>query len=301
MDRFKKITLDEQTLFTNIFKTIKPISSEFTFAYLYMWRRDYNLSYAIIEDHLCLISRSKVYPAYSFCPIPINGLYNSEKFNKALKAIELYFNENNIPLLFARISEEKLPYFRDFYGDRMRAENLDSTSDYVYNASDLITLNGKKYNKKRNHINKFTRLYGQYEYTPVNENNLNECERILDEWAAKNEAEIEPDNSESVACHELCKNWHRFPLKGALIKVNGRFEAFTIGEVLNPEVAVIHIEKGNTDIHGIYTLINRDFCANEWSDMKYINRQEDLGVKGLRKSKLSYNPAFMVNKFLVKV
>jgi hypothetical protein len=301
MDTFKKITLDEQALFTEILNATDSMASEYTFSYLYMWRRNYNLSYAIIEDHLCLVSRSKIYPAFSFCPLPVDGNHDPVKFEKAIEAIESYFEQNDIPVLFGRIEEKKLPFFKEVYGDRIQIESLDSTSDYVYNAKDLITLEGKKFSKKRNNINQFMRRYGEYEYTPVNESNLHECKRILEEWAEKNETNIDEEISEKVACKELCNNWGTFPLKGALIKVNGRYEAFTIGEQLNPEAAVIHIEKGNTDIHGIYTVINRDFCANEWSQVKYINRQEDLGIKGLRKSKLSYNPAFMVEKFLVKV
>lgn len=301
MDTFKKITLEEQTVFTDIFNAARPIASEFTFPYLYMWRRDYNFSYAIVEDYLCLISRSKVYPAYGFCPIPVNGVHDKSKFKRALETIEAYFSANNLSLRYARIAENHLPYFKEAYGESIRTESLDNTSDYVYHASDLITLAGKKFSKKRNHINQFIKLYGEYEYAPIGENNLDECKKILDEWADRHEIDCDPDNSERVACNELFENWSRFPLKGALIKVNGKFQAFTIGEVLNPETAVVRIEKGNVDIHGIYAIINREFCTNEWSDMKYINREEDMGVEGLRKSKLSYNPAFMVNKFLVKV
>lgn len=301
MEAFKKITLEEQELFTKILNENNSMASENTFAYLYMWRRNYNLVYAIIEDHLCLISRSKLYKPFSFCPIPIDGQHNSVKLKKALQGVEDYFSQNSVPLLFARIEEKKLPYFKDVYGKNIKIKSLDNTSDYIYNAEDLITLKGKKFNKKRNHINQFMRRYGQYEYAAVDESNLHECKRILDEWAENNESSVEEEVSERVACQELCNNWGDFPLKGALLKVNGRYEAFTIGELLNPETAVIHIEKGNTDIHGIYTVINRDFCATEWDHVKYINRQEDLGIKGLRKSKLSYNPAFIVNKFLVKV
>lgn len=301
MSTFSKITLEEQQLFTEIFKAAKPIASEFTFAYVYMWRGNFRFSYAILEDHLCLISQSLRHPAYSFCPIPVNGVYDEIKFKRAVKALENHFESINKPLMFSRIAEKNLPYFKNAYGDKLDIKYLDAASDYVYNASDLINLSGKRFTQKRNHINKFMRLYSQYEYTKVDESNLHECKRILDEWAEKNEANVDIDNSESIACHELCKNWERFALKGALIKVNDRYEAFTVGEQLNPDTAVIHIEKGNTDFHGIYTLINRDFCTNEWNEMKYINRQEDLGLPGLRKAKLSYNPEFMVNKFLVKV
>lgn len=301
MDIFKPITLEDQTLFEDIFKKTNPIASEFTFSYLFMWRRDYNLSYAIIENYLCLLSQSKVYDPYSFCPIPINGVYETEGFTKACKRIEAYFSDLGFKAIFARVSEGCLARLIKVYGERAKVQPLKNTFDYVYNTTDLINLSGKKFSSKRNHIHQFMRLYGDYEYVQVTESNLGECKRILDAWADKNELNCDPDNSERLACYELLNNWSRLPLKGALLKVNDNFEAFTIGELLNSETAAVRIEKGNADIHGIYTLINRDFCANEWSNVKYINREEDLGVEGLRKSKLSYNPAFMVNKFLVKV
>ncbi len=302
MDCFKPITMDDQTLFETIFAAVKPIASELTFPYLYMWKRDYNLSYTIAEDHLCMVSQSRIYPPFAFCPIPIRGERDINKFKRALETVETYFREKGFELLFGRVEETRLDDLRTVYGNRMEIEFLESASDYMYHASDLINLAGKKFSSKRNHINQFLRLYGEYEYVPVDETNLLECRRVLDEWCDKNETEcVHPDNCERLACYELLDNWSKLKLKGALIKVNGRFEALTVGELLNPETAAIRIEKGNSEIHGIYTVINRDFCAHEWSHIKYINREEDMGIEGLRKSKLSYNPAFMVNKFLVKV
>lgn len=301
MDTFKPITIDDQDLFTDIFKRAEPTASEFTFSYLFMWKRDYNLSYAIIENHLCLVSQSKVYKPYSFCPIPVSGKFDPLSFSRACKRIEAYFSDTGFQPMFARVSDCCLGRLLSVYGEGAKVQPLENTFDYVYNASDLINLSGKKFSGKRNHIHQFMRKYGNYEYVRVTEDNLDECKKILDAWADKNEIDCDPDNSERLACYELLKNWSRLPLKGALIKVNGSFEAFTIGELLNPETAVVRIEKANSDIHGIYTLINRDFCANEWGNVKYINREEDLGLDGLRKSKLSYNPTFMVNKFLVKV
>jgi len=302
MDVFKEITLDDMALFTEAFKELKPIASEFTFPYLYMWRKDYNFSYTVVEDYICLISRSKVYPPYSFCPIPVKGVDDEQKLKKAIRFIEKYFEENGMSLRYARVCESCNDKLKAVYQDNITIEPLPQTYDYVYNASDLINLAGKKYSRKRNHISQFMRLYGDYEYVPVTEDNLDECKRILDKWADQNEINLAAESGERFACYQLFENWSRFTsLKGALIKVGGSFEAFTIGELLNPETALIHIEKANTDYHGLYAIINRDFCMNEWSNVKYINREEDLGIEGLRKSKLSYNPAFMVKKFLVKV
>ena len=94
-------------------------------------------------------------------------------------------------------------------------------------------------------------------------------------------------------------NFEKLDCKGALIKVDGRYEAYTIGEALNSDTAVIHIEKANSQIQGLYAFINQQFCEREWEHMKYINREEDLGIEGLRKAKLSYNPVSFVNKYSV--
>lgn len=302
IDSFKSITLEDQKLFSSIFSATGPMASEMTFSYLYMWKRDYNLRYAVIEGYLCLISQSRVYQPFVFSPLPVDGIHHADRFKKALAAIEAYFKENNLQLCFGRVEEAGLSSLKAVYEGRMETEFLDSASDYVYNASDLITLAGKKYSGKRNHISQFIREYEHFDYVPVDRSNLSECRRILDEWCDKNEEEcVHPDNCERLACYELLDHWDELPLKGALIKVGGKFEAMTIGELLNPEMAAIRIEKGNTDIHGIYTLINKEFCSHEWQNVKYINREEDMGIEGLKKSKLSYNPAFMVRKFLVKV
>lgn len=302
MDDFKPLTLEERDLFTSIFKKTQPVASELSFSYLYMWRRDYNLKWNIIAEHLCLVSKSDYYTHFAFCPIPLDGQRNDENFKKAVDALEEFFTKDNTPLIFGRVEEKRISQLKDIYGDRLEIEYLDWASDYVYELPKMITLPGKKFRKKRNHISKFLREYGSYEYVPIDETNKDECRRIFEEWCVKNNNCMERQVScERMACYDILDNWSLLPLKGALIKVNGRFEAFTIGEKLNDYTAVVHIEKGNSDIHGIYPLLFRDFCINEWKDLKYINREEDMGIEGLRKSKLSYNPDFMVEKFLVKV
>jgi len=298
----KPLTLKERDMFTDIFNKLQPLASELSFTYLYMWRGYYNFGWDIVADHLCLVSKPENYIPFAFCPIPLDGKRNDEKFRIAAEALEDHFAKENNPLSFGRVEESMLPQLRDVYGDRIETEYLDWASDYVYEVSKLISLQGKVLRKKRNHINKFLREYGSYEYVPIDETNKNECRRIFDEWCEKNgNCSERRVTCERIACNELLDNWSKLPLKGALIKLNGRFEAFTIGEKLNDYTAVVHIEKGNSDIHGIYAVINRDFCMNEWKDFRYINREEDMGIEGLRKSKLSYNPEFLVKKFLVKV
>ena len=106
---------------------------------------------------------------------------------------------------------------------------------------------------------------------------------------------------EGDATREALLNFEALRIKGAVILVEGKVEAFTLGERLNAQTAVVHIEKANSDIRGLYAAINQQFCEREWSDTTFINREQDLGEPGLREAKLSYNPDHMVEKFRIRL
>lgn len=300
MSDFREITLEDQGLIAPILKRMRPISSEYTFPYLYAWRRDYNLRFGIFGNHLCLVCNPRTAFPFAFCPIPVDGQRDSDGFKKALEAIESHFREQHFDLAFGRVEEDKVHLLTEFYQTRAEVVHLPEASDYVYASSDLAQLAGKKYSRKRNHISQFLRGYPDHEYVPVGPENIEECKRVFEEWCAKHEECQHPDNCERLACNDFLDNWDRFDLKGGLVRVNGKAEAFTVGERLSDEVAAVRVEKGNAEIHGIYTFINREFCAREWTDCQYVNREEDLGKEGLRKAKESYYPVLMVNKYLVR-
>ena len=210
-----------------------------------------------------------------------------------------YFIDNGRKPIFKRISQDELKYFsgvgvpeNSFVYDR-------DNSDYLYNTSDLIGLRGKKYDGKRNHINKFNRRY-TYEYIPLECSLLDECSRIMEEWCGEKGCDCQDgDYCERFANMELLRNYKTLGCKGALIKTDGKFEAFTVGEMLNEDTAVIHIEKAKSSIDGLYTLINQQFTLREWSGTTYINREQDLGEEGIRKAKLSYHPVRLIDKYIV--
>ncbi len=104
---------------------------------------------------------------------------------------------------------------------------------------------------------------------------------------------------EKFAILEALGNFKYLGFQGGVIELYGKIEAFTCGEVLNEDTAVIHMEKGNTEIRGLYQMINREFCRHAWPHMTYINREEDMGIEGLRRAKKSYNPVKLINKYEV--
>jgi uncharacterized protein len=172
-------------------------------------------------------------------------------------------------------------------------------SDYVYLTRDLIQLPGNKYHRKKNHLNQFMKRY-DFEYRPL-DINLVECVLDMQEaWCQMRECMADPDLlAEDYAIREALTRFEDHGYAGGAILMDSRIEAFSIGEPLNRDTAVIHIEKANPRINGLYTAINQLFCKEAWSSFTYINREQDMGVEGLRKAKESYYPHHMVNKYTV--
>lgn len=300
--QWKEIELTDMDVFQKAFDNIRSQASEMTFSNMFMWRRSYNTRFQIIHNMLCMVSNAKSYVPFAFCPIPL-GEFQPEDFINAVSEIKKYFDEQGWKLFFGRVEERMVDLFKKYLDAKITVKKDEASSDYIYRTEALATLSGKKLSSKRNHINRFFREYVDFEYVEISREYVDECKSIFEAWCEKNEANDacdcdDPANCEKWACFQLLDNWDRFSgLKGALIQVNGRFEAFTIGEMLNDDTAVIHIEKGNVDIHGIYTLINREFIQRSCAHTKYINREEDMGKEGLRKAKMSYKPTGRVYKF----
>jgi hypothetical protein len=173
--------------------------------------------------------------------------------------------------------------------------------DYIYSVQKLSTLSGKKLDAKRNHINKFKKLH-TFKYEEISDENISDCIDIIEKWCKeRNYSQSDSLIAERKANLDLMNNFNSLRVKGAIIEVDGRPEAFTVGEQLNSNTVVIHVEKANSEIHGLYPLVNQQFLANHWNDIEYVNREQDLGIEGLRKAKLSYNPVSLLEKFTVEL
>ncbi|MEN8906555.1 MAG: phosphatidylglycerol lysyltransferase domain-containing protein [Clostridiales bacterium] len=298
---FKKVNIDDKNVFERYYKSYDPDVSEMTFTNVFMWREAYGYKYTIKNDLLCCVALSSYIKPFALTPI---GNCDDESFINSVLELKNYFEEKDFKLIFKRVSKRGVQKFKRLFGEnQIDVEFNRDHSDYVYSIEALSTLKGKKYHKKRNHINKFMKLYGDsYEYVKLEGKYLDDCYKILEDWCDKRNCE---DHNvygcEKLANIEVLSNLHELNCKGALIKVNGKFEAVTVAEKLSNDTIVIHIEKANSDIDGIYTLINRDFLANEWLEYKYVNREQDLGIEGLRKAKSSYNPDIMVDKYTVTI
>ncbi len=296
MLELSEININDKALFDRYFAASNPQPSEMTFTNLFMWRNSYKFRYTEIEGLLCIIAVPEGGEPFAFMPV---GNTNPEAMAGAIEQLKGYFSEHGWQLQFKRVYEEALDAFKPFVSLEADVQHDRASSDYVYLASDLIGLKGKKFDGKRNHINKFKKLY-EYEYAAIDKTNIEDCHKIMETWCRERNCTGDDDfYREKVANSELLDNYEVLGCKGALVKVNGSSEAFTVGEMLNRDTAVIHIEKANAKVNGLYTFINQQFCENEWQNTQYINREQDLGIEGLRKAKLSYNPVRLVNKYTV--
>ncbi|MHB1185924.1 MAG: DUF2156 domain-containing protein [Desulfobulbia bacterium] len=169
-------------------------------------------------------------------------------------------------------------------------------ADYVYRREDLATLAGRHFTKKRNHINQCLSAY-DCQYEMITEETVPECLTMQDRWCAARDCKTEPGLcGEYQAIEETLHHYGEFPLTGGAIRIEGNIEAFTVGEALNPSTAVTHFEKAMPQFQGLGQVINQWFARDNLAGFAYVNREQDLGIPGLRKAKESYAPDHLVEK-----
>jgi hypothetical protein len=291
LPQFKELSLQEKPLLDKSFIQSAPLISEFTFTNLFIWRYAYQIRISSLQNFLCLLS-DQGEQSFFFPPIGEGDMIKC--YEGMLRFLE---GKAAVPKI-ARVPESGMAQI-DWKTTGMKAELDRDQSDYIYLTKDLIQLEGRKYHRKRNHIKQFKEKYS-YQYIPLTSECIPECLRLENEWCDLRHCEvIQGLANESVAIKEAFTHFEQLGVKGGAILINGKLEAFTLGEPLNPETVVIHVEKANPAYEGLYPLINQVFLENEWSGYKYVNREQDLGEEGLRKAKESYFAHHMVNKYLI--
>jgi len=286
---FKKITLEDQELFAPYLKLLNSRCSETTFANMYLWSRRYPSVYALVEN--MLIVKATEVMSFAF-PMGDGDL------KKTIDVLSEYAEEEGESLKFHCVTPEQFEQLEKVYPGRFRIEYDRDLAEYVYEAEKLAALSGKKYHSKKNHVNRFQKMYPDWSYEPMTTDNLEECFQMALFWRAENGCNDDDEkNAEMCVALNSLRLFEELNLTGGVLRVGGEVAAFTLGEAANGDTFVVHIEKARSDVSGAYTMINREFVKNELvGKYKYVNREDDMGMEGLRKAKLSYNPVFLVEK-----
>jgi hypothetical protein len=186
---------------------------------------------------------------------------------------------------------------KNTFGNTYNIEEDRDNFDYIYESSKLISLSGKKLHSKKNHYNNFIKN-NKYETVEINNKIIEDCMKTACDWCKINECKGYL-KYELKAIQELLLHTEELDFIGMAVYVDEKISAFTIGEKMNEDMAIIHIEKASTEINGLYAFVNKTFIEKYFSNIPYINREQDLGKEGLRNAKLSYQPVKLEPKFIV--
>ncbi|HQB35711.1 MAG TPA: phosphatidylglycerol lysyltransferase domain-containing protein [Syntrophorhabdus sp.] len=290
---FVPLELKDQEVFQTFFSAYRPEISELTFTNLFIWRSHYKFQWSIYRDWLVIISVEGEYGTFAIEPIGPSPRYEITRLVLEWMRDEKNVKNSRIERADNRIVEE----VRGING--ISVEPTRDHFDYVYLRDDLVKLGGNRYRSKRNHINQLVRAYS-YRYEQLAPDHINDCIAVQEKWCLLRRCEDDMDLiGEWDAVKEILRCYMNLNVQGAVITIENKVVAFTIGQMLNENTAVIHIEKADPEIPGLYPVINQQFCENNWQGVRYINREQDLGIPGLREAKLSYYPDHMVNKFRI--
>lgn len=290
--QFKRAELEDQEIIEKYFNHHTSRSCERTFVNVFLWSRQYPVKWAVIEGALVFKSEDETHVSYAF---PAG---EDENVKKALEEMKAYSEARGYPLQMYNVTSADYDRLESWYPGRFQIEYIRDDADYIYESEKLASLAGKKLHSKRNHINKFKAAYeNRWSYEPLEEENLEECFQMALRWRNENGCEDDPaKNAEMCVTLNALRLFRELGMKGGILRVDGEIAAFTIGEPVCKDTFVVHIEKAFAEIQGAYPMINQQFVEHECMDYPYINREDDAGVEGLRKAKLSYHPVFLVEK-----
>lgn len=280
-------------------KAISPfakgsMSCEITPLTLLIWEKYYHQKIAFFDDML-FVRLGEGQNIIYLLPF-------AKDMKKAVEILKKQALYDNIPLAFLAAEGVRLDEFNLLFGEEFSQTESRDDFEYLYSTQKLSTLSGKAFHSKRNHISAFSKQYN-WHYEAINSTNLADVLKMADEWTAEMSALSDDAKSievENAALKALLPQMDRLGLKGGCIKINDRVVAFSVGSPINDEVFDIHTEKALTEYRTAYAVINREFILNDLLDYKYVNREDDMGIEGLRKAKLSYKPDILLKKYIIK-
>ncbi len=293
MLEFRDINISDKDKINSALKKSDFMGCEYSFANNMAWKRLSDSKISFYKDFYitCAFKTDDGIPSFTFPS-------GKGDYSKLFAEMCLFSESQGMPLRICGVTEKVLPLFEELFPQQYEAELDRDSCDYIYYSSDLINLQGKKYHSKRNHLARFKEL--DYEFSPISERDFDDCITFSTEtYNSKSDGSDHSYIAEQYAINTYFSYFEELGLKGGVIRIGGKVAAVTIGEQINSDTFCVHIEKAETLHNGIYAGINNCFAREFASELRYINREEDLGLKGLRKSKLSYHPAFLLNKYTI--
>ena len=296
MISFERVNLHEKEKYDACLMHCSGRGCEYSFVNLFLWGRQKT---AFLLDHLVLFSQFNRRTVY---PFPIGGSNKRE----VLDAIMDDATARGIPCYISSLTREDCDLMESLYPGRFRFHADRDSFDYIYSIDDLADLKGRKFQKKRNFVNRFHQDHPNAQILPLDEKTRTAAFCMLQDWYADRLA-ADPHRDfhlERLATDRAFAFQNQLGLEGIVLVDDGQILAFTMGSFLNEDTFDVHFEKAREDVQGAYNAINQSFARylrDKYPQLKWLNREDDMGLEGLRKAKLSYNPDHLREKYWARL
>lgn len=289
---FKPIEIGDKAVISSFTWPSDFQNCDFSFANMCSWRFLYDSEFTIAEDQLLIRFKIEKMSRFAYM-VPVG----TGDFGKAIDLLERDSLAHGHPLCLLGVTPDTKEMLERIFPSKFMYIVERDYFDYIYSREDLATLSGKKYQQKRNHINNFKRRYA-YEYVELSGEMVHECLELESQWFKSNQGkeDVRELTDERRSMIYALNHFVELGLIGGAIRVDGKMVAFTFGAPINHQTFGVHVEKADVNYEGAYTIINQEFCAHLPACFTYVNREEDLGIPGLRQAKLSYQPCILLEK-----
>ena len=291
---FKRLTLDDLPLLRqHLTKSTGRFCDE-TPGTLFMWRNYYSAAYAEYAGNIILRYQSGLHISTGAFSL-ISGQYTTE----CISAICAYCQEQQFPVILSTVPEDARGWLKEHYS--VKSEYCDDDwADYLYDAETMIALQGSSFGGQRNHIHQFRRKFPDAFCAVIDEKNLAEAKQFLIDYESLAPLKTEQAHQELHMTLDILDHYALFGMDGLLLYTEpGKICGLSLGENLG-DTMYIHVEKALRDVPGCYPALTNQYARHFITpEIRYINREEDLGEPGLRRSKQSYHPVKMLKKYLL--
>lgn len=267
----------------------------YTFANLVGWKFLFGTEVCVLENAVVLRYTFEGQRAYMVC--------TAEALS--LELIEALFDDSNGDLTLIGLEDSQVAQLSILNSQfSITNEPVRDQYDYIYRRTDLATLHGKHFDAKRNHINRFRLEHPDFEYRPLTPELFDECRQLTEIWQGEknvNENGNETIDAEHRVMETIFSNWDALGMTGGSIFVDGRMVAFTYGAAVTTDTLDVCVEKADRHVEGAFAIINQQFAEHLPEQYVYLNREEDMGIPGLRQAKLSYHPEILLTYNVVHI
>lgn len=289
---YTKLALQHKALLESFTKESGRWLSDTNFTNMFMWRHSREISFCILDNQLIIQTQYPLSAPFVFYP-----LGQGDK-KRAISSLIEYYQKQGLALELHSLQASEVEQIQRDFPHQFEISQRRDRFEYIYNTKELIELSGRKFHKKKNHLNRFYLQYPTAQFESLEARNLDELAEVNHQWFhASKDKHDKGLYYENLGINDALQHFEILGLSGGLLRYEGEIIAFSFGEELDERMALIHIEKANLAFSGAYQAINQALLKHKFSHLLYANREEDLGIEGLRKAKLSYQPSFLIEKY----